>query len=98
MRILLTLIAFGMIAMPALMMLARSELPRGRRIARALVIFLAPALVLGFVQSVPELDGRALSHANFWAVLRIALTVSSLILPWCLYVWLAGGRWGRRRD
>jgi hypothetical protein len=92
MRILLTLIAFGMIAAPALMMLARDDLPRGRRIGRALVIFLAPALVLGFIQSVPELDGRALSHPNLWAVLRIVLTGGSLILPWCLYVWL-----GRRR-
>ncbi|SIP92683.1 hypothetical protein [Bosea sp. TND4EK4] len=92
MRILLTLIAFGMIAAPALMMLARDDLPRGRRILRALLIFCAPALMLGFIQSVPELDGRALSHPNAWALARVALTGASLILPWCLYVWLMGPR------
>ncbi len=96
MRILLTLLGFVMIAVPALMMLARRDLPSGRRIAFALVIFLAPALVLGFIQSVPELDGRSLTHPNRWALARIVLTGASLILPWCLYVWLAGRRPARR--
>lgn len=92
MRILLTLIAFGMIAAPALMMLARGDLPPGRRILGALLIFCAPALMLGFIQSVPELDGRSLSHPNAWALARVVLTGASLILPWCLYVGLAGRR------
>ena len=38
-----------MIAVPALMMLARQDLARERRIARALVIFLAPAFALGLI-------------------------------------------------
>ena len=46
MRVLLVLIAFGMIAVPALLALSQTELARGRRIANALVIFLAPALAL----------------------------------------------------
>ena len=92
MRVLLTLLGFIMIAAPALMMLARRDLPIGSRISRALVIFLAPALVLAFIQNVPALDGRSLDHPNAWAALRIVLTGASLILPWCLYVWLARRR------
>lgn len=92
MRILLILIAFGMIAVPALMMLARQDVPRERRITRALVIFLAPAFALGLIHGVPELDGRALNNANAWTMLRLLLTALALILPWCLYVWFAGRR------
>lgn len=92
MRILLVLIAFGMIAVPALLMLAREELPRGRRIGRALVIFLAPAIALGFIHGVPELDGRALNNPNAWTMLRLVLTALALILPWCLYVWFTARR------
>ena len=92
MRILLVLIAFGMIAVPALMMLARQDLARERRIARALVIFLAPAFALGLIHGVPELDGRALNNPNAWTMLRLMLTALALILPWCLYVWFAGRR------
>ena len=92
MRVLLVLIAFGMIAVPALLMLARDELPRGRRIGRALVIFLAPAIALGFIHGVPELDGRALNNPNAWTMLRLVLTALALILPWCLYVWFTARR------
>nr|WP_047574123.1 hypothetical protein [Methylobacterium sp. ZNC0032] len=92
MRVLLVLIAFGMIAVPALLMLAREELPRGRRIGRALVIFLAPAIALGFIHGVPELDGRALNNPNAWTMLRLVLTALALILPWCLYVWFTARR------
>ena len=92
MRVLLVLIAFGMIAVPALLMLARDELPRGRRIGRALVIFLAPAIALGFIHGVPELDGRALNNPNAWTMLRLVLTALALILPWCLYVWFNARR------
>lgn len=92
MRVLLVLIAFGMIAVPALLMLAREELPRGRRIGRALVIFLTPAIALGFIHGVPELDGRALNNPNAWTMLRLVLTALALILPWCLYVWFNGRR------
>ena len=92
MRVLLVLIAFGMIAVPALLMLAREELPRGRRIGRALVIFLAPAVALGFIHGVPELDGRALNNPNAWTMLRLVLTALALILPWCLYVWFTARR------
>jgi hypothetical protein len=92
MRVLLVLIAFGMIAVPALMMLAREELPRGRRIGRALVIFLAPAVALGLIHGVPELDGRALNNPNAWTMLRLVLTALALILPWCLYVWFTARR------
>lgn len=92
MRILLVLIAFGMIAVPALMTLARDDLPRGRRIARALVVFLAPAFALGLIHGVPELDGRALQYPVAWTTLRLVLTALALILPWCLYVWLNGRR------
>ena len=92
MRIVLVLIAFGMIAVPALLMLARDDLPRGRRIARALVIFLAPAFALGVIHGVPELDGRALQNPIAWTTLRLVLSGLALILPWCLYVWLAGPR------
>ena len=92
MRVLLVLIAFGMIAVPALLMLAREELPRGRRIGRALVIFLAPAIALGLIHGVPELDGRALSNPNAWTMLRLVLTALALILPWCIYVWFNARR------
>ncbi len=92
MRVLFILIAFGMIAVPALMMLAREDLPRGRRIGRALVIFLAPAIALGAIQSVPELDGRALSYPNAWTMLRLFLSGLALILSWCLYVWFTARR------
>ena len=92
MRVVLILIAFGMIAVPALMMLAREELPRGRRIGRALVIFLAPAVALGLIHGVPELDGRALNNPNAWTMLRLVLTALALILPWCLYVWFTARR------
>ena len=92
MRVLLVLIAFGMIAVPSLMMLSRTDLDRGRRIGRALVIFLAPAFALGLIHGVPELDGRALNNPNAWTMLRLLLTALALILPWCLYVWFAGRR------
>jgi hypothetical protein len=92
MRILLVLIAFGMIAVPALLALARSDEARGRRILHALVIFLAPAFALGLIHGVPELDGRALQYPIAWTTLRLVLTGLALILPWCLYVWLAGAR------
>lgn len=92
MRILLILIAFGMIAVPALMMLARQDVPQERRITRALVIFLAPAFALGLIHGVPELDGRALNNADAWTMLRLLLTALALILPWCLYVWFARRR------
>jgi xanthine/uracil permease len=92
MRVLLVLIAFGMIAVPALLMLSRGDLDRGRRIARALVIVLAPAFALGLIHGVPELDGRALNNPNVWTMLRLLLTALALILPWCLYVWFAGRR------
>ncbi|RYE34635.1 MAG: hypothetical protein EOP23_03740 [Hyphomicrobiales bacterium] len=92
MRILLVLIAFGMIAVPALLMLAREELPRGSRIARALVVFLAPAIALGLIHGLPDLDGRALNNPNAWTMLRLVLTALALILPWCLYVWLTARR------
>lgn len=92
MRVVLVLIAFGMIAVPALMMLAREDLPRGRRIARALVVFLAPAVALGLIHGVPELDGRALNNPNAWTMLRLVLTALALILPWCLFVWLTARR------
>jgi hypothetical protein len=86
------LIAFGMIAVPALLMLAREELPRGSRIARALAVFLAPAVALGLIHGVPDLDGRALNNPNAWTMLRLVLTALALILPWCLYVWLTARR------
>ncbi len=92
MRVLLVLIAFGMIAVPALLMLAREELPRCRRIGRALVVFLAPAVALGLIHGVPELDGRALNNSNAWTMLRLVLTALALILPWCLYVWFTARR------
>jgi hypothetical protein len=92
MRVLLVLIAFGMIAAPALLMLAREELPRGRRIGRALVVFLAPAVALGLIHGVPDLDGRALNNPNAWTMLRLVLTALALILPWCLYVWFTARR------
>ena len=92
MRVLLILIASGMIAVPALLMLSREELPRGRRIGRALVIFLAPAVALGLIHGVPELDGRALNNPNAWTMLRLVLTALALILPWCLYVWFNARR------
>lgn len=92
MRVLLILIAFGMIAVPALLILAREELPRGRRIRRALVVFLAPAVALGLIHGVPELDGRALNNPNAWTMLRLVLTALALILPWCLYVWFTARR------
>jgi len=92
MRVLLVLIAFGMIAVPALLMLARQELPRGRRIGRALVVFLAPAVALGLIHGIPDLDGRALNNPNAWTMLRLVLTALALILPWCLYVWFNGRR------
>lgn len=92
MRVLLVLISFGMIAVPALLMLARRDLARGSRIGRALVIFLAPAIALGLIHGVPELDGRALNNPVAWTTLRLVLSALALILPWCLYVWLAGSR------
>lgn len=88
MRVLLVLIAFGMVAVPALLALARSDLPRGRRIVNALIVFLAPAFALGLIHGVPELDGRALQYPVAWTTLRLVLTGLALILPWCLYVWL----------
>ena len=92
MRVLLVLIAFGMVAVPALLALARADLPRGRRIFNALVTFLAPAFALGLIHGVPELDGRALQYPIAWTTLRLVLTGLALILPWCLYVWLNGRR------
>ncbi|WP_439499112.1 hypothetical protein [Bosea sp. (in: a-proteobacteria)] len=92
MRILLVLIAFGMIAVPALLALGRQDEARGRRIANALIIFLTPAFALGLIHGVPELDGRALQYPIAWTTLRLVLTGIALILPWCLYVWLAGAR------
>lgn len=92
MRILLVLLAFGMIAVPALLALARSREPAGRRIGQALFIFLAPAFALGLIHGVPELDGRALHYPIAWTTLRLVLTGLALILPWCLYVWLTARR------
>ena len=92
MRVLLILIAFGMIAAPALRKLAREDLPRGRRIVRALASCLAPAVALGFIHGVPALDGRALNNPNAWTMLRLVLTALALILPWCLYVWFTARR------
>ncbi|KPH81258.1 hypothetical protein [Bosea vaviloviae] len=92
MRVLLVLISFGMIAVPALIALARRDLPRCRRIGTALVIFLAPAAALGLIHGVPELDGRALQNPVAWTTLRLVLSGLALILPWCLYVWLASAR------
>ncbi|MEN5083985.1 hypothetical protein ABE438_16005 [Bosea sp. TWI1241] len=92
MRVILVLIAFGMVAVPALLALARTDLPRGRRIGGALVVFLAPAFALGLIHGVPELDGRALNNPVAWTTLRLVLTGLALILPWCLYVWLTGRR------
>lgn len=92
MRVLLILIAFGMIAVPALLALARTDETRARRIGKALIIFLAPAFALGLIHGVPELDGRALNYPIAWTTLRLVLTGLALILPWCLYVWLAGAR------
>jgi hypothetical protein len=92
MRVLLTLIAFGMIAVPALLALSSARHGRGRRIANALVIFLTPAIALGLIHGVPELDGRALQNPVAWTTLRLVLSGLALILPWCLYVWLAGRR------
>ena len=92
MRVLLVLIAFGMVAVPALLALARTDLPRGRRIFNALVIFLAPAFALGLIHGVPALDGRALNNPNAWTMLRLVLTALALILPWCIYVWFNARR------
>lgn len=92
MRVLLTLIAFGMIAVPALLALSRGAHGRGRRIVNALIVFLAPAFALGLIHGVPELDGRALQHPVAWTTFRLVLSALALILPWCLYVWLAGAR------
>jgi hypothetical protein len=92
MRVLLVLIAFGMIAVPALLALSSGRHARPRRIANALVIFLMPAAALGLVHGVPELDGRALQNPIAWTTLRLVLSGLALILPWCLYVWLAGAR------
>jgi hypothetical protein len=52
------------------------------------VIFLAPALALGLIHGVPELNGRALQYPIAWTTLRLVLSGLALILPWCLYVWL----------
>lgn len=92
MRILLVLIAFGMIAVPALLALSRTDRSRGRRIVDALIVFLTPAIALGLIHGVPELDGRALQNPVVWTTLRLVLSGLALILPWCLYVWLAGRR------
>lgn len=92
MRILLVLIAFGMIAVPALLALSRTDRSRGRRIADALIVFLTPAVALGLIHGVPELDGRSLQYPVVWTTLRLVLSGLALILPWCLYVWLAGRR------
>ena len=92
MRVLLVLIAFCMIAVPALLALSRGEHSRGRRIANALIVFLMPAVALGLIHGIPELDGRALQNPVAWTTLRLVLSALALILPWCLYVWLAGAR------
>ncbi len=92
MRVLLTLIAFGMIAIPALLALSRGQHGPMRRILNALVIFLAPAFALGMIHGVPELDGRALQNPVLWTSLRLGLSALALILPWVLYVWLVGRR------
>jgi cytochrome bd-type quinol oxidase subunit 2 len=92
MRVLLTLIAFGMIAVPALLALFDARQSRARRIANALVIVLTPAIALGLIHGVPELDGRALQNPVAWTTLRLALSALALILPWCLYVWLSAKR------
>ncbi len=92
MRVLLVLIAFAMVAVPALLALSQGGRSRGRRIANALTIFLTPAFALGLIHGVPELDGRALQHPVAWTTLRLVLTGCALILPWCLHVWLAGPR------
>lgn len=92
MRVLLILIAFGMIAIPALLALARGQDGRSRRIGNALLIFLAPALMLGLIHGVPDLDGRALQNPVLWTSLRLVLSALALILPWILYVWLVGRR------
>lgn len=91
-RILLVIIAFGMIAVPALLALSRTEDGNLRRIRNALVIFLAPAFALGMIHGVPELDGRALQNPVAWTTLRLVLSALALILPWCLYVWLTRSR------
>jgi len=91
-RVLLVLIAFGMIAVPALLALSRAEFTTARRIANALTIFLAPAIALGLIHGVPELDGRALQYPIAWTTLRLVLSGLALILPWCLYVWLTRSR------
>ena len=54
--------------------------------------FLAPAVALGFIHGVPELDGRALNNPNAWTMLRLVLTALALILPWCIYVWFNARR------
>ncbi|AMJ59572.1 hypothetical protein [Bosea sp. PAMC 26642] len=92
MRVILILIAFGMIAVPALLALSRGDRPRGRRIADALIIFVTPAIALGLIHGVPELDGRALQNPVVWTTLRLVLSSLALILPWCLYVWLSRPR------
>lgn len=92
MRVLLILIAFGMIAAPALLALSSQRHSRARRIANALAIVLAPALALGLIHGVPELDGRALQHPAAWTSLRLALSGLALILPWCLYLWVSAER------
>ena len=55
-----------MIAVPALLALSRGQHGRARRIGNALVIFLAPAIALGLIHGVPELDGRALQNPVLW--------------------------------
>ena len=56
------------------------------------MIFLAPAVALGLIHGVPELDGRALNNPNAWTMLRLVLTALALILPWCIYVWFTARR------
>ena len=53
---------------------------------------ISPAIALGLIHGVPELQGRALQYPNLWTMLRLVLTGLALILPWCLYVWLFARR------
>ena len=84
-RLVAAVVAVALLALPAILIAARSPLPACARLLLSAFAFLSPLLMIWAIHLVPALNGEAPDHSAFWRGVGILLSVATLIVPWLIY-------------
>jgi hypothetical protein len=84
-RLVAAVVAVALLALPSILIAARSPLPAGARLLLSAFSFLSPLVMIWAIHLVPALNGEAPDHSAFWRGVGILLSASTLIVPWLIY-------------